>query len=242
MRKKSDVATDLFKQIEIEHPSNIIIKQIRMLISNGSLKPGDRLPPERVLSQKFHIGRGYVREALMKLEFYGIIKTIPKSGSFVAGIGANALEGVITTLLDGSKKNYTTIMELRAPLEMVSVKMAVVRGTAEDFDKVSKVHDRMKENFLNSEPYSDLDCVFHLNIARASHNSLLESFISLLIPDIILMTAQFTDKGPSGPTLAEHEKIVKFLLERDSAKAENAMREHMIAAYQRRFHEKLGLF
>jgi GntR family transcriptional repressor for pyruvate dehydrogenase complex len=61
---------DLFKEIEVEKPADLIIKQIRQLISSGRLKPGMRLPSERVLAERFGVGRGHIREALKKLEFY----------------------------------------------------------------------------------------------------------------------------------------------------------------------------
>ncbi|NJO68789.1 MAG: FadR family transcriptional regulator [Bacteroidetes bacterium] len=74
------------KPIEFQKPSDIIIRQIRELISSGIIKPGDRLPAERELAERFGIGRGYIREALKKLEFYGIVKTLPQSGTMVANL------------------------------------------------------------------------------------------------------------------------------------------------------------
>jgi GntR family transcriptional repressor for pyruvate dehydrogenase complex len=67
-----------FKEIEIETPADKIIRQIRDLISSGQFKAGDRLPSERQMSEKFGVGRTYVRDAIRKLEFYGILKTLPK--------------------------------------------------------------------------------------------------------------------------------------------------------------------
>ena len=76
-----------FKEIQVVSPSDKIIEQIRELISSGQIKPGDKLPPERKLSEKFGVGRSYVRNAIRKLEFYGIVKTLPQSGTVVSGLG-----------------------------------------------------------------------------------------------------------------------------------------------------------
>ena len=73
-----------FTEIEVEKPVDKIIRQIRELISSGQLRPGDKLPSERQLSERFGLGRTNVRDAIHKLEFYGILKTLPQSGTFVA--------------------------------------------------------------------------------------------------------------------------------------------------------------
>ncbi|MEL6627817.1 MAG: GntR family transcriptional regulator, partial [Bacteroidota bacterium] len=81
-----------FKEINIESPIDKIMNQIKGLITSGQLKPGDKLPPERQLAEKLGVGRSHVRDAIRKLEFYGILKTLPQSGTKVAGIGITALE------------------------------------------------------------------------------------------------------------------------------------------------------
>ena len=80
-----------FQKIIVEKPVDKIINQIRTLIISGELKPGDKLPPERRLAEKFGVSRGPVREAIQKLEFYGILKTQPQSGTLVAGIGLSLI-------------------------------------------------------------------------------------------------------------------------------------------------------
>ena len=81
-----------FREIDLKSPSDIIIQQIKGLISSGVLRPGDRLPAERALAERFRIGRWHIREAIKKLEFYGILKTLPQSGTIVTSLGAKALE------------------------------------------------------------------------------------------------------------------------------------------------------
>ena len=89
-----------FSQITVESPVDKIIRQIRDLIKSGHLKPGDRIPPQRQLCERLGVGRTQLRDALRKLEFYGILKTHPQSGTVVAGMGIPALEGLITDMLN----------------------------------------------------------------------------------------------------------------------------------------------
>ncbi|NGM89448.1 FadR family transcriptional regulator, partial [Parapusillimonas sp. SGNA-6] len=85
----STTIIDNISAIQIQSPVDIIIHQIRNLIVSGQLKPGDRLPSERILSERFQTGRSYVREAILKLQFYGLLKTNPQSGTYVAGLSIN---------------------------------------------------------------------------------------------------------------------------------------------------------
>ena len=78
----------------------VVISKIKEMISNGILKPGDRLPAERKMALDFGVGRAQVREALHKLEYYGIIKTLPQSGSVINRLDINTLDGLIGDVLN----------------------------------------------------------------------------------------------------------------------------------------------
>ena len=83
-----------------------IISKIKDLINFKNLEPGDKLPSERMLSEKFEVSRGNVREAIQKLEFYGLLKSIPQSGTFVANIGVIAMNGMIDDIKNGKISIY----------------------------------------------------------------------------------------------------------------------------------------
>ena len=89
---------NLYK-IKVQNPVDLIISQIRDLISSGAIKPGDKLPSERKLAEYLGVSRGQVREAIIKLQFYGILKVLPQSGTIVTGIGIVAIEAVSYTHL-----------------------------------------------------------------------------------------------------------------------------------------------
>ena len=67
-------AFESIELIRIETPVNKIITQIKNLISTGQLKSGDKLTAEQIIAEKFVVGRSYVREAIFKLEFHGLLK------------------------------------------------------------------------------------------------------------------------------------------------------------------------
>ena len=127
-----------FQQIDIETPLDKIIRQIRELIISGKLKPGDRLPPERKLAEKLGVGRTNLRSAIQKLEFYGILKTRPQSGTIVAGIGTIALEGLISDVLKMEDTDFGSLIETRVILETEAAKLAAIRRSEENIAEIKK--------------------------------------------------------------------------------------------------------
>ncbi len=228
---------NLFQKIEVQHPSDVIIQQIQELISKGELKPGTKLPSERELSQQLHIGRGYVRQALKKLEFFGIVQTSPKQGTVIASIGVKALEGLISNLLYLKKSDVNSLFETRAILEINSAELAAQRATDEELkvlrDKHEEFMNKIKEGYRGLEE----DHVFHLRIAECSQNSVLGSLIGLITPDIIQMNIEAGDDitFSRDETMQEHQAILDSIVRRDAKEAKNAMAAHMERAKSRRF-------
>ncbi len=75
------------KEIVLEVPADRIVDQINELVSSGQLKAGDKIPSERLLSEKFKVSRFVVRDALSQLEFYGVLKKAPHGGRVVVSSG-----------------------------------------------------------------------------------------------------------------------------------------------------------
>ena len=90
---------EVFTKKDNKESLDAIISKIREYINYKNLEPQDKLPSERMLSEKFGVSRSSVREAIQKLEFYGILKSIPQSGTFVANIGKIAINGKIDDIL-----------------------------------------------------------------------------------------------------------------------------------------------
>ena len=111
---------------------DLIIKGIKELINYKNLEPGDKLPSERMLSEKFVVSRSNVREAIQKLEFYGLLKSIPQSGTFVANIGVIAMNGMIDDILRLEDSGFKSLVETRILLELKTVRLAALRRTDED--------------------------------------------------------------------------------------------------------------
>lgn len=217
------------KEIVVEKPSDKIIHQIKELISTGQLKPGDKLPSERQLSDRLGVGRTYVRDAIRKLEFYGILKTLPQSGTVVAGLGITALEGLITDVLRLEGQDFHSLVETRVLLETNSAKFAALRRTEDDIVSISNALDAYEKAVNNGKSAVDEDLLFHLTIAEASKNSVLNSLMLIIIPDILTFFKENDVCGGDKPlsALEGHHEILEHITNKNSAMAEKAMREHL---------------
>ncbi len=218
-----------FKEIEIELSVDKIIRQIRDLITSGQLKPGDRLPSERKLAERLGVGRTYVRDAIAKLEFYGILKTLPQSGTIVAGIGIAALEGLITDVLKLEASDFAALIETRVILETQAAALAARRRTIDDIITMQKALDAYAVEVEKGNPAVEEDLLFHLKIAEASKNSVLTSLMLIITPDIVhsFTELDICKDGRFYQALEEHKIILQHIVDKEPDLAAQAMRAHL---------------
>ena len=130
---------------------NLIVSKIRDLMNYKNLEPGDKLPSERQLSEKFGVSRSNVREAIQKLDFYGILKSKPQSGTFVADIGQVAMNGMMEDILRLEDPDFKSLVETRILLELKTVRLAARRRTEEDLNRMQEALEAYSEKVKNGE-------------------------------------------------------------------------------------------
>lgn len=218
-----------FKEIQIETPVDMIIRQIRELISSGQLNSGDKLPSERQLSEKLGVGRTYVRDAIKKLEFYGILKTLPQSGTVVAGLGITALEGLISGILKLEKRDFASLVETRVLLEAEATRLACLRRTDEDIKNIEEALEIFRVNVQKGNPAVEEDLLFHLKIAEASKNNVIKSLMLIVTPEILQLYKELKvcSDGKSLKSYEDHKKILALIVDQDEEAASSAMRVHL---------------
>ncbi len=218
-----------FSQIEIESPADKIIRQLKDLITSGQLKPGDRLPSERQMCERLGVGRTHLRDALKKLEFYGILKTLPQSGTVVAGMGLPALEGLITDMLSLHNNDFKSLVETRVLLETQGAILAAKNRTVEDLVELQKALEAHKEKVLRNEDAVEEDLLFHIKIADAGKNSVLKSLLMIITPDIMAFFKKHDvcSDGLVEVAIKQHEMILEHIRNQDHEKAGLAIAEHL---------------
>lgn len=211
-----------------------IISKLRDLINYKNLEPGDKLPSERMLSEKFEVSRSNVREAIQKLEFFGILKSRPQSGTFIANIGRVAMSGMLDDILRLEDPDFKSLVETRILLELKTVRLAALRRTEEDLEKMRQALDAYRQKVLDGKDAVEEDLLFHLAIANASKNSTMNTFMLIITPEIITNFEKYhvCDNNQSFLGIQEHEDIYQAIKNQDPKMAKEKMKVHFKILYQ----------
>lgn len=216
-------------KIQIEDPVDLIISQIRDLISNGDIKPGEKLPPERKLAEHLGVSRSQVRDALNKLKIYGIVKVHPQSGTVVTGIGLVALEGLISDILKIEKTDFKSLVDTRILLEKEAARLAAINRTKDHIVHMSNALKQYEQKLTDGSPAVEEDLLFHIKIAEASKNTVLKSLMMIITPDIVnsFIDLKICDEAKNKRTIEQHQTILGMIVKQDPDGAVAAMEDHL---------------
>ena len=229
---------ELIKKSENSDVQNKIIYKIKELINYKNLEPGDKLPSERMMSEKFEVSRSNIREAIQKLEFYGLLKSIPQSGTFVANIGVIAMNGMIDDILQLKEADFKSLVETRILLELKTVRLAALRRTEDELKQIKLALKAFADKVLKGEDAVQEDLLFHLAIASASGNSTLNTFMLKITPEIITNFERYhvCDDDQAQKGIREHQNIFEAIEKQDPKMAKETMKKHFKALYQYCYH------
>lgn len=207
---------------------NSIISRIKDLIVFKNLEPGEKLPSERVLSEKFNVSRRSVREAINKLEFYELVNSIPQTGTFISNIGQISLNGIIDEIVQLEKPDFKSLVETRIMLELKTVDLAAQRRTEEDLKNIEETLIKYKAKLLNRENALQEDLLFHLAIAKASGNSTINDLMLQITPKIISVFKKnhVCDDDGFLYEIKKHEAVFDAIKNQNSQKAIETMESH----------------
>jgi GntR family transcriptional regulator, transcriptional repressor for pyruvate dehydrogenase complex len=215
--------------IRREKPSTVIVRQLRALIANGTLPPGSLLPPERELAEQFGVSRSQVREALQRLDFFGVVQTFPQSGTRVATLGSEGLERLIANILDLDKSDIRALTETRCTLEVDAARFAAIRAEPEDLIRLKELQHNFEVEVAAGRSGIDCDQAFHLAVADAAKNSVISALLGMITPDIIKASNDFKTCGPARVivSLQEHAQILDAICAHSPNDAATAMATHL---------------
>jgi GntR family transcriptional repressor for pyruvate dehydrogenase complex len=214
--------------IDVARPSELILRQLKQLLASGALRPGDRLPAERDLAQQFGAGRSHVRDALRRLEFYGILETHPQSGTVVARLGVAALTNLIGNVLALERDDIAALLETRVILEVETARLAAQRASAAERRAIQHAQQEFRSKALTGDPALAEDLALHLAIADAARNAVLASLVGLIAPDIMRHHGEqkTCDRARLLAVIGEHQAICDAIAARDPEGAAAAMNDH----------------
>ncbi len=226
--------TDIIGMNGLASKEKLIIAEIKSLINLKNLEPGEKLPSERLLAERLGVTRGSIRNAIQKLEFYGLLKSMPQSGTFIADLGLTAMNGMIDQILNLPKPDFKSLVETRIFLELKLVKFAAARHTEKDLIEIEEAMENYRNKTLAGEDAVAEDLLFHLAIAKASHNPSLSRLMLSITPQIITDFEKYhvCKSNTAINAIDEHQAIVDAIRVKDAALAEEKMKEHFSVLYQ----------
>jgi GntR family transcriptional repressor for pyruvate dehydrogenase complex len=209
-----------------ENSVDNVISRVKELISTGVLKPGDKLPAERKMAAEFGVGRTHIREALHKLEFYGIIKTLPQSGSVINGLDITTLDGLISDVLNLQSYDFFSLVETRFILEISAIRLSAERRTEDDIVALENAHKNFVKYYETPDRVSH-DFAFHRTIAESSHNPVIKALLNIIIPDILTIYQRDRICMPNTRVIEEHAEMIEFIKDGNANAAVNLMKQHL---------------
>lgn len=214
--------------------SDTIADQIRSLIRNGGLKPGEKLPAERELMVQLKVSRASVREALLKLEAKGLIYSRQGDGTFVAQSLTPAITDPLANLMEGDPGALSDVLECRHGLEVLAASHAAQRARPELREKVRTRFADLEIAHARRDPEleAQADMEFHMAIAEASGNvalvQLTRSLFDLLARQALQNWERIYRQEERRAAIHEqHRAILDAILARDPEGARAAAQRHL---------------
>lgn len=217
-----------FQQIRPQKGSEIVLQQIKMQIETGTYAPGSKLPTVVELAASFQVGRSTIREALSGLKAIGWVDIRHGGGTFVT----NPLPIDSSSLFDQGQ-TLQEVQEVRRFIEAGCASLAASRRTEENLTALRQILSTMEASLENEEESEQADIRFHLEIAKASHNSLMIGMMESLTERLQQsMKASrrlwfFAERASAEKLLQEHRDIVDAIETKDEQLAAEKMSQHI---------------
>jgi GntR family transcriptional regulator, transcriptional repressor for pyruvate dehydrogenase complex len=219
----------VYKLVRTSRLYEQIVQQIEQSIVQGSLKPGDQLPAERDLAQRFGVSRTAVREAVKALREKGLVEAFSGRGTFITDGTSQAVRQSFDLMVKiGQPEGSTHLAEVRAILEPEIAALAASRIQESELATMREAVAVMDAAGNDPDTYIEADLDFHLALAESAANplilSLLDSIVGLLREQRLRIFSV-----PGGPARGQihHKRILDAVERRDAEEARRAMRAHL---------------
>lgn len=213
--------------------SEKVAEDIRKMIYENNLNPGDKLPNEIEMSKIINVGRSTIREAIKILVSTNVLEVRRGCGTFVSdqpGVVKDPL-GVTFMTEDDLLLHF---FEMRLILEPQMIELAILRGTKEDIKNIEKAYHEVEELIRAGLNHADADIHFHNAIADATHNPIMQRIMPIINDGIIGGYSKTKDNPEtSSIVLQHHQRIMEALKKKAVKEAHDAMTEHILWGYNR---------
>src|SRR5881409_3349557 len=168
---RKEPASVALEAVRKERRYEQVAEQIQKLVAEGSLKPGDRLPPERELATRFGVARSSIRDAVRTLEVMGILEPRQGTGTVVRDLSADSLVVPLASVLTRKREMVAELLDVRRIIEPALAARAARNASEEEVAELAEILRRQEEKMRRGEPAIEEDSQFHYALAVAAGNS-----------------------------------------------------------------------
>jgi DNA-binding FadR family transcriptional regulator len=218
--------------IQRQKLSDQVFDRLWEMIVSGELAPGDAMPSERALMERFAVGRPAVREALQMLASKGLITISHGERSRVreltAGAAIEQVDDIAKLLLSTEPSNLEHLKQVRKILETGTVRIASETCTAEDIRDLRALVEQQRSHLGDNKAFIQADMAFHVRLAKTTGNPLVEVMTKAMLSWLFEYYKPLLHwSGRENTTLLEHDHIVDFLENHNAEKAALMMGDHL---------------
>ncbi len=189
----------------------------RLAAEISRMEVGEKLPSERKIAEEYGVSRNMLRESLRVLSDKGLIEIIPGKGAYVSNKQDEKLVDYLERIVFENRNSLMDIVEVRSVLEMEVCLKAAKVATDADVSELEKIYLQMDGCRTNVRKFNECDMAFHLQIAKASHNSiypiLLSSLYTISERKLFMITEIYPTRVDSAQR--EHSALISAISNHD---------------------------
>jgi len=236
----SDEPQSLWKPLPRLRTHEQVVAEIENRLIAGTLRAGDRLPPERQFAEALGVSRGAVREALRILEAIGVVEagtgSGPTSGSMIVKDSVAGMAMVLRIHLQLASFTQQDLVEIRLLIEGMAARKTAESATKDDLATLGALVEEMR-GVHTTASYNDLDAAFHIGIVQASGNALAAVLMAALreaLRQAMVTAFEGLDDPVSTMTVLtdEHSAILDAIAAGDGDGASDLVVKHIRGFYQ----------
>lgn len=208
--------------------SEKVANNIKQLIIDQELQPGDKLPNEIELATRLNVSRSTIREAIKTLVSMNILEIHRGKGTYVCEKPGMAADPLGVSLIN-KKDLQLYLFETRLIFEPGIAAVAAKRASGKNIKLLREAFEAMKEDILAGRDHTEADMKFHNIIAFSTQNPIMQRIVPIINDSILEGYQETKDIPESGEkVIAYHEKILLAIERKNPQDAEQNMREHIL--------------